>query len=127
MKKKYIILIADRNRHVREFLKREMAKEGYEVRLAATGEEMLKRAYGSEPIDLLIMDPDLPGPNYVSLMEKIGDRIPGLPMVVHGLSSEFSLPEDNRNGILFVEKEGGSVENLKRAVPKALGKGGSDE
>ena len=123
MKKQYTILIADRNPHVRTFLKREMVRDGYEVRLAATGEEALKLAYGSEPIDLLILDPDLPGTSHVSLMEKIGDRIPSLPVVVHGLSSESSPPAGNRNEVAFVEKDGGSIVNLKRAVPKVLGKG----
>ena len=121
MKNAYTILITDRNPHVRAFLKREMASDGYEVRLAATGQEALELAFGSEPIDLVILDPDLPGMSYSSLKEAIENRIPSLPVVVHGLSSESSLTTDNENGGVFVKKDGSSVVNLKRAVRRALG------
>jgi DNA-binding NtrC family response regulator len=122
MKHARTILITDRNPHVRTFLKREMAREGYDVHLAATGEEALKLAFDSECIDLLILDPDLPGVNYASFMEAIQNRIPSLPVVVHGLSGESSLPADSENGGVFVKKDGNSIVNLKRAVRETLGK-----
>lgn len=37
MAKKFTILTADRNRNVREFLKREMIAEGYRVKVAKIG------------------------------------------------------------------------------------------
>ena len=70
MKKEYKILIADRNSHVREFLKREMLAEGYIVQLAENGREVLKWTYSREPIDLLILDPDLPDAEESLLLKK---------------------------------------------------------
>ncbi len=56
MEKTYKILIADRNSHVREFIRREMLAEGYSVQLAENGREVLKWAYHRESADLLILE-----------------------------------------------------------------------
>ena len=116
----YTLLIADRNRYVREFLGREMVKEGYQIRFAKTGAEVLRWIYNPDPVDLLIMDPDFPDINPLALLERIEDRIPTLPVVVHAFASE-QIPQ---TGILstftFVEKEGGSIEDLKRVVLQML-------
>ena len=114
------ILIADRNPHVREFLKREMTAAGYRVRLAETGKEVLKWAYQHEPLDLLILDPDLPDTDETSLFEKLEDRIPILPVVIHSF-----LPDDTNHaaglrGAVFVEKSGNSIEHLKKVMLEIL-------
>ena len=118
MKEKYKILIADRNPHVREFLKREMASEGYQIRLAKSGREVLKWAYHQEQIDLLILDLNLPDENELRILEKLQDRIPILPVVVHGFSSDHAEYPDvfNKASVFFVEKKGNSVEHLKQLV-----------
>ena len=90
MKEQYKILIADRNPHVREFLKREMEAEGYDVRLAKNGREVLTWAYHQEQIDLLILDLNLPDENELCIPEKLQDRIPALPVVVHGFFSDYA-------------------------------------
>lgn len=60
MGRQFTILISDRNRNVREFLKCEMMTEGYRVRLAKSGREVLELACNDESIDLAILDLDLP-------------------------------------------------------------------
>ena len=50
------ILIADRNRHVRDFLRRELHAEGYRIEVARDGREVLNHLQGHEPPDLLILD-----------------------------------------------------------------------
>ena len=97
------LLIADRNPHVRKFLAREMAAEGYRVRLARNGREVLRWVYHYEPLDLVILDLDLPDASDAPLLERLGDRIPSLPIVVHTFSTDFS----GANGIPFpVPKQG---------------------
>ena len=54
------ILIADRNRHVREFLRRELLAEGYQVEEARDGREILGLLNGGTLPDLLILDLELP-------------------------------------------------------------------
>ena len=112
----FTILIADRNPNVREFLRREMMSEGYRVRLAKNGGEVLRWIYHREPLDLVILDPDLPDANDAPLLEKLNDRIPTLPVVVHTFSTDYALPVDVSSPVTFVEKEGNSIEDLKKVV-----------
>ena len=72
MKQGFTILIADRNPHIREFLRREMMAEGYRARLAKNGREVLRLVYQRGPLDLLILDPDLPDAGEVPVLEKLG-------------------------------------------------------
>jgi len=118
--KKFTILIADRNRNVREFLKREMIEAGYSVRVAGNGREVLKWVYNYEPIDLLILDPDLPDAGELSILEKIVGRIPTLPVVVHAFSSDYANNPSVMDTIAFVEKNGSSIEHLKKVIFELL-------
>ena len=116
MKKTYNILIADRNPHVREFLKREMMAEGYQVRLAENGRQLIRLAFHSEHTDLLIVDPDLPDTDISSLLNKLRNRIPFLPMVVHAFLSDDTDYSSVLRDVPFVEKQGSSIEHLKKVV-----------
>jgi DNA-binding NtrC family response regulator len=122
VKKEFKILIADRNQHVREFLKRELMSEGYGVGLAKNVEEVLKKVYHSETLDLLILDPDLPGVEILSLFKKLQDRIPVLPVVLHTYLKDYSNHTDLLNEVAFVEKSGSSVESLKKMICEILRK-----
>ena len=122
MEKDFTILIADRNRHVREFLKREMMAAGYRVRLAKNGREVVEQVYHHEPLDLLILDLDLPDASEVAILESIEDRIPTLPVVVHSFLSEYANHPAVLSNAVFVEKKGSSIEPLKRVVFEVLNK-----
>ena len=116
MEKKFTILIADRNLHVRNLLKREMVAEGYRVRLAESGRDVLKWSYDYSPPDLLILDPDLPDIDESALFARLADRIPTLPMVIHTLLSDYTTSKRISGIVAFVEKSGSSMENLKQVV-----------
>jgi DNA-binding NtrC family response regulator len=118
--KKFTLLIADRNRNVREFLKRELIAEGYRVNVAKNGQEVLKWAYHQGPLDLLILDVDLPDASEIPVLEILGDRIPVLPVVVHSFSSDYSNHLSYPGITEFVEKSGNSVEQLKKVVFNVL-------
>ena len=121
MNEPYTILIADRNSHVRMFLMRELMAEGYRVQLAATAESVIKIVYAQQKIDLVILDPDLPGIEAGSMLEKLADRIPVLPVVLHthrghdepGMSV-------NNPWVAVIEKAGDSVERIKEIVGTLL-------
>ena len=115
-------MIADRNRHVREFLKREMMAEGYRVRLAKNGREIIKQIYNNEPLDLLILDLDLPDAGEMPILDSIEDRIPTLPVVVHTFASDSVNNRAVLNTAVFVEKKGSSIETLKEVVFEVLHK-----
>lgn len=124
MEKEFTILIADRNLHVRKFLKREMLEEGYRVRLAENGRDVLKWVYHHEPLDLLILDIDLPDVDELSLSKGLQDRIPALPVVVHTYLSDYDVSSTIWNTAVFVEKKGNSVERLKKVIFDILHKPG---
>lgn len=116
MMKDAVILIADRNPHVREFLRREMTAEGYEIRLANTAREALKWAFGPGPLHLVIIDPDLPDGDELEILKRLEGRIPALPIIVHSFSPEYAGAPELLGTAVFVEKMGGSIERLKKVA-----------
>jgi len=101
-------------------LQREMTAAGYRVRLADTGREVLKRAFQGEPLDLIILDPDLPDADEAHVLEHLLNRVPALPVVVHTYASEYGDVSMDRDGLFFVEKRGSSIERLKQVVHEIL-------
>jgi DNA-binding NtrC family response regulator len=116
VKEPFTILIADRNPHVRKLLQREMIAEGYRVRLADNAGEVLKWAFHQEPLNMIIVDPDLPGADEKKMLHHLLDRIPALPMVVHSYPSEFNNGLNAMDDVVFVQKGGSSIERLKQVV-----------
>lgn len=114
MKKNVVILIADRNPHVREFLRREMMPEGYEIRLANSAREALKWVFGPEPLHLVIIDPDLPDADELEILKRLEGRIPALPIIIHSFSPDYARTPEVPGTFVFVEKMGKSIERLKK-------------
>lgn len=98
------ILLADRNRHVRELLRRELELEGYQVMVARDASEILGVLARGEIPDLLILDFDLPFLAEVQLLEKLKQNLPNLPVIIHS----FQLEEPSSAGMpaatVFLEK-----------------------
>jgi CheY-like chemotaxis protein len=120
VKKNFSILIADRNPHVRKLLERELRAEGYRVQVADNGREVIKWAFEGEPLDLIILDPDLPDADEAHVLEHLLNRIPALPVVVHTYPSEDGSDSKGMDDVIFVEKRGSSVEQLKQLVHETL-------
>ena len=120
LRPEYTILIADRNSHVREFLKREMTEEGFRVLQAEKGMEVIKMVYQNLPLDLVILDPDLPDMEETRLLKKIGARIPPLPVIIHAFDSEEINYFYYLKQAAFVKKAGRSIEKLKQVVLEIL-------
>jgi DNA-binding NtrC family response regulator len=120
MQKVFTIVIADRNPHVRGFLQREMSRAGYRIRLAESVQELLKWTFDHEPIDLIIMDPDLPDAVDSQVLTALQNLLPPVPVIIH-THYAHTLPEA-KTGATFitVEKGGSSVERLKEAADDIL-------
>jgi DNA-binding NtrC family response regulator len=122
MMKKFNLLIVDRNPHIRSFLKREFLSEGYNVQLAKNGRELMSLIHSSVPIDLVIIDPDIPDVSQLNLFKSLEDRIPSLPFVIHSdpfYDFESASPISKA---AFVPKQGSSSETLKDVVRNLLKK-----
>lgn len=120
--KKINLLIADRNPHIRNFLKREMQAEGYNIQLARNAREVLNIIFSPEPIDLIIIDLDLPGANELNLLKSLEDRIPVLPFVIHSYVSDHREYSSNFRAATIVPKQGSSSETLKEVIRDLLKK-----
>ena len=120
MKKGSTILIADRNQHVRGFLRRELMAEGYEICVADKGRDVLRRIYSRQPLDLLVVDPDLADMGWDRLLRELQDRIPVLPVIVHAFASDYEPNPNEPPGVIFVEKGETTIEKLKQVVHTIL-------
>ena len=118
--KEFTILVSDRNRNIREYLRREFEAVGFRVRLAKSAREVLEWIYQYVPIDLVILDPELPGADDIPLIEKISDRVPVLPIVVHSFSPDYGNQTRGMASVHFVEKKGSSIEHLKKEIFRLL-------
>jgi len=115
------ILIADRNRHVREFLRRELTAEGYLVEVARDGREVLLSLDGESPPDLLILDLEVPYVVELEVLARLRERRPLVPVVIHtfmpATANHLSAPP----AAAFLEKKG-DTEHLKAVVADVIEK-----
>jgi CheY-like chemotaxis protein len=113
------ILVADRNRNVREFLRRELLTEGYQLEEARDGREVLMKLNGQNPPDLLILDLELPFVAELKVLELLHEKLPSLAVIIHSFppESETHLPEAAK----FLEKKE-DTELLKKTVAELIGK-----
>ena len=116
MERAFAILIADRNRHVRELLKRELEAESFQVLLAKSSQEVLNRIADHESFDLLILDPDLPDAEELPLLEKLQNLAANVPLIIHTFVSGYGNNLGVAGAATFVERRGDSVELLKKIV-----------
>ena len=75
------ILVIDDERAVRESLRRALELEGYEIELAADGEEALARFGLESPVDAAILDVLMPGIDGLEVCRRLranGNRVPVL-------------------------------------------------
>lgn len=121
MTHQFYILVADRNRHVRDLLRRELMAEGYTVELARDSREVMELLEGTRIPDLLILDLDIPNLEGISMLESLSARRPPLPVVVHSLAAESGNPVLSPVAAALVEKSG-DTDHLKRVISNVLRK-----
>ncbi len=119
------ILLIEDNRDYAATLKANLEREGYAVRVAATGLEGLERA-AREPPDLVVLDLMLPGMNGFDVLQRMRDQGLGMPvLIMTALGTEeeklrgFGLGADD-----YIVKPCGLREILAR-VRALLKRGGS--
>jgi len=116
----YTILIAERNRHVRELLKREMSAEGYRVHTAANAAQLLDAVSTERPPDIVVLDLDLPDAGGRRIIGEVKSLAPNVPVILHTLSVDADTPSINGT-VAFIEKQENSIDELKKRVGDLLG------
>ena len=117
----YLILIADRNRHVRDLLRRELAAEGYRVKVAKDDGEVLESIgrKDEEGPALVVLDLEIPYAGSLELVEKLRELRPDLPVVIHTVYADLDRHAALRNTAAFVEKKG-DINGLKLKIRQVL-------
>lgn len=118
----FTILVADKNKNVREFLRRELAAEGYEVVVARDGAQIMAEIDREDRLDLLVLDLEMRDADSSKIFEKSQKRSPPLPVIIHTFLTEESERDLSVNkGNIYIEKSG-NIDYLKAAVADMLKK-----
>lgn len=121
MKENFTLLIADRNRNIREFLQRELITDGYRVLLACDGRQVLKIIEKEAP-DLLVIDPDIPYADELRVLENLQNANQFIPLLVHTLLPGDTIKSFIQKAEGFIEKDGNNLTNLKDTITQVLSK-----
>lgn len=121
MQNKTIILIAERNPHIRDFVKRNLVAEGYNVFTAENVLDVKNWFLLRSRPDILVLDPDLPGSESHNIWEILSEY-PELPVILHCLTA-VELNYQKRSHLLYlVEKNSNSITFLIREIKQILSK-----
>ena len=113
------IVVTDINHHIRNFLQRELEKEGYTVCSVKNGVMVCEHLFSSVPLDLIILDPELFHPFDQTLIGKIVHRRSSLQIIIHTYLDSIDGIKAGNN-IYLVEKSGQSIGLLKTIIRKCF-------
>jgi DNA-binding NtrC family response regulator len=120
--KAFKILIADRNRNVRNLLQRELLDAGYQVILAGEDRELIRLLHDEQSADLLLLDPDLPSSLQITeLITLLHGRKPALPIVIYTFLNDGLNYRDLPGVAMCLEKDE-DINLLKEGVTKVINK-----
>ncbi len=114
MKKNLVILIAERNPHIRNLVQRELLAEGHHVFTVENVLQLKNWIFYRRAPDILVLDPDLPGSEQHNLWQLL-EEYPQMPLIIHsllpdqlgdvGVLRRFALVEKNGNSITFLKHQ----------------------
>jgi DNA-binding NtrC family response regulator len=109
------IVVTDINHHVRNFLQRELEKEGYTVSSVKTGIMACERVSCAEPLDFIILDPEVFHCFDQTLIDSMIHQHSLLQIIVHTYADSIVNLQPGNN-IHLVEKNGQSIGSLKTII-----------
>ena len=119
---RFRVLVIDDDPGVRDYMEALVSRQGYEVSVAADGEEALRNLETTQP-DLITLDVVLPGMDGLQTLEKLKQRLPDVPVVMlSGHGQARNIVEAMRRGASDFLRKPFEVEELELAFQKALEK-----
>ncbi len=89
------VVLAERARHVRTLLARELARDGHHVIAAASAKELfaaLAQGGADAPRPVVLLDPELPGLDDAAATARLRAALRGAPLVVHSFGGAVHAP-----------------------------------
>lgn len=117
---KFTLLVIDDEKNIREGLAADFEMDGYDVKIAANGDEGLEFLSKGD-IDLVITDLRMPGTSGEDVLKKVTREMPGIPVIVltgHGsIDAAVSAMQDGAYDFLTKPL---NLEHLELVVKRAL-------
>jgi two-component system response regulator AtoC len=122
MVERFRVLVIDDDPGIREYLKALGERQGYQVSVAADGEEALASLSDSRP-DIVTLDAVLPGMDGLETLRQMKKLIPDIPVIMlSGHGQARTIVEAMRLGASDFLRKPFEVEELELAFQKALEK-----
>lgn len=118
MEKGKKILVVDDEESIHLLYREELEDEGYQVFSAMNGEEALK-VFESIPIDLVVLDINMPGMNGIGVLRQLKAKKPTLPVILSTAYSEYKHDIGSWASDDYVVKSA-NLEELKSSIRKHL-------
>ena len=115
------ILVVDDEESIRELYRAELTDEGYEVDLAADGNQALRRLDDYRP-DLVTLDVKMPGIDGIETLRRIRERDTTIPVILVTAFGEFKQDFNTWASDAYIVKSHDPTE-LKETVRSLLGGG----
>ncbi len=115
------ILIAERNRNIRDFLRREFTRNDFQVLSARDSAELFDILESDNPPHVIVLDADTPNIEGGDMLARIMAARPDIPVVVHGYNGDMPATSAGERAAGVVEKSG-NPETLTRTVRDILRK-----
>ncbi len=115
-----VILVADRNPRIRDFVQRELKSDGHQVFGAENGNQLRSWLCRPGRIDVLVIDPDMPGVEGEAHLMRLLSLRPNLAVILHCLADDSAFRLRNHSNLLLIEKSGQSIDQLKLKIQAVL-------
>lgn len=117
---KFTLLVIDDEKNIREGLAADFEMDGYDVKIAANGDEGLEFLSKGD-IDLVITDLRMPGTSGEDVLKKVTCEMPGIPVIVlTGHGSIDAAVSAMQNGAYDFLTKPLNLEHLELVVKRAL-------
>ena len=113
------ILVVDDEANIRELYRIELAEEGYDVEVAESGIEALRKVEASRP-DLVTLDVKMPGLDGIEVLRRIRQVDASLPVLLLTAFGEFRHDFNTWASDAYIVKSA-DLGELKTTVRKLLG------
>ena len=112
-------LLVDDEDSIHLLYREELEEEGYQVFSAMNGGKALE-IFGSNPIDLVILDINMPGMDGIEVLRQLKAQKPSLPVILSTAYSEYKHDLGSWASDDYIVKSS-SLDELKTSIRKRLG------